>query len=202
MRHDLKCWPAEFAAIERGENLHEIRRADRPYAVGDVLVLREWVPAHEGECTYSTLTEPWRCKCCGRKWDEPLPGHYTGRVLDRVVTHLTPGGAWRLPPDLCVMSIASTSMRVGRVGDRVRWSLASRSCVEERGEMRPGFDAERGTIRAVNVDGSIVPGTILVQYLIEWYGEGAGRTGWQPSGNVSVIPPPQTPPTAGDTPAK
>lgn len=43
--HVLKTWPAPFAAVLSGEKRHEIRKADRPFAVGDVLQLREWDPA-------------------------------------------------------------------------------------------------------------------------------------------------------------
>ncbi len=78
MIHDLKCHPPDFAALLAGTKTHEARRADRPFAVGDVLCLREWTPA--------TAT-------------------YTGRTLDVEVTHLTAGPTYGLPPDLAVMSV-------------------------------------------------------------------------------------------------
>jgi hypothetical protein len=40
--HELKSWPEFFSAIETGEKTFELRRNDRNYQVGDVLVLREW----------------------------------------------------------------------------------------------------------------------------------------------------------------
>lgn len=82
MTHDLKCWPEPFEAIRSGRKTHEIRVADRPFAVGDVLRLREW---HRGT--------------------DLLRGRYTGREFDVEVTYMTPGGAWGLPADLCVMSV-------------------------------------------------------------------------------------------------
>jgi hypothetical protein len=80
--HDLKTWPAPFQAVLDGRKTHEIRVADRPFAVGDVLLLREWNP------------EP-----------AERPRGYTGRSVEVDVMYLTSGGAWELPYHLCVMSI-------------------------------------------------------------------------------------------------
>lgn len=64
--HELKVWPAYFAALADGRKTFEIRRNDRGYQVGDVLALREWRP---------DLV--------------PGSGDYTGRSLTRVVTYIT-----------------------------------------------------------------------------------------------------------------
>lgn len=42
--HELKCWPEYFGRIHCQKKTAEIRRADRDYRVGDILVLREWCP--------------------------------------------------------------------------------------------------------------------------------------------------------------
>lgn len=42
--HELKCWPKYFAAIRAGEKNFEIRRNDRDFQVGDMLVLQEFDP--------------------------------------------------------------------------------------------------------------------------------------------------------------
>jgi hypothetical protein len=60
-----------------GRKTHEIREMDRPFAVGDVLRLREY---------------------------DPGTAEYTGRDLDVDVTHLSPPGWWGLSDNLCVMS--------------------------------------------------------------------------------------------------
>lgn len=52
--HELKCWPKFFEAIRDGSKTFEIRKDDRDYRVGDMLVLREWNPLTEAY----TLTEP------------------------------------------------------------------------------------------------------------------------------------------------
>jgi len=78
--HELKTWPEFFNAVERGDKTFEIRRDDRGFHVGDVLVLREW---------------------------NPTTGRY-GRSLCRVVTYiiagLLPGGV-RLPDGVVVMGL-------------------------------------------------------------------------------------------------
>jgi hypothetical protein len=82
--HDLKTWLEPFAAILNGSKRHEVRVIDCGFAIGDVLLLREWAPSP----------------------GMPLMGDYTGRSVRVSVTYLTPGGTWGLPADLCVMSIA------------------------------------------------------------------------------------------------
>lgn len=46
--HELKTWPTYFEAILSGAKRFEVRKNDRDFAVGDVLVLREWDPAPAG----------------------------------------------------------------------------------------------------------------------------------------------------------
>ena len=88
--HELKTWPGPFAAVRDGTKTHDIRPADRPYAVGDVLHLREWDPT----TTEHMVNEP-----------PVYPRGYTGRSIDVEVTYLSSGGSWGLPANLCVMSI-------------------------------------------------------------------------------------------------
>ncbi len=83
--HDLKTWPEPFQAVLDGIKHHEIRIDDRGYAVGDVLRLREF----RVDVSLGVYSE----------------GEYTGRARRVRVTYKTPGGAWGLPGNLCVMSI-------------------------------------------------------------------------------------------------
>ena len=89
MTHELKTWPEMFQAALAGDKTHEIRKNDRPYAVGDVLHLREWDPE-------------------ALVFDEEAYG-YTGETLNVEVTFITKGGEWDIPADLCVMSIRRVS---------------------------------------------------------------------------------------------
>lgn len=53
-RHELKTWPKYFAAVRSGQKRFEIRRNDRDFKVGDILVLSEFDPATD---TYTGQTE-------------------------------------------------------------------------------------------------------------------------------------------------
>lgn len=45
--HELKTWPAFFWPVVHGDKTFELRKNDRDFQVGDVLVLREWDPVTE-----------------------------------------------------------------------------------------------------------------------------------------------------------
>lgn len=76
--HELKTATAPFAAMREGKKRFEYRRDDRGFAVGDLLLLREW--------------------------DEE-DGAYTGRVILASVLYLLVGGVFCVPSGFCVMSI-------------------------------------------------------------------------------------------------
>lgn len=43
MKHELKTWPAYFAAVDRGEKRFEIRdNRDRGFQKGDCVILKEY----------------------------------------------------------------------------------------------------------------------------------------------------------------
>lgn len=76
MVHELKTWPESFQAISFGEKTFEIRKNDRDYKRGDILLLREWSQQHG----------------------------YSGQTIRARVTYLA-HGTWGLPHDLCVMAL-------------------------------------------------------------------------------------------------
>lgn len=68
MEHDLKILPEYFAGVEDMTKPFEVRSDDRTFAVGDLLVLREW--------RYWSPTAP------------EIEQGYTGRVVRRRVTYV------------------------------------------------------------------------------------------------------------------
>jgi hypothetical protein len=81
--HELKCWPAYFQALAEGRKTCEVRRADRPFAEGDTLYLREWDPATQ---------------------------EYSGQKLRATVTHVLPGGQFGVEKGFVVLSVRVTHL--------------------------------------------------------------------------------------------
>lgn len=75
--HDLKTWPEYFAEIANGNKTFELRKNDRDFESGDLLVLQEW---------------------------NPETREYTGREITKKVGYLLQG-EFGLPDDICVMSL-------------------------------------------------------------------------------------------------
>lgn len=88
--HELKTWPAAFAAVKAGTKRHEIRANDRDYAEGDVVVLREWDPTPFNFSPYGYTSAP---------------------SLRFIIGTVTPGGQWGLPPGLCVFTLLPGASR-------------------------------------------------------------------------------------------
>lgn len=76
--HELKTWCEFFEAVVDGRKTFEVRRNDRDFLVGDVLLLREW--AHTDET-------------------------YTGRSARRVVTYVLRGPAFGIEAGYAVLGI-------------------------------------------------------------------------------------------------
>ncbi len=76
MVHELKILPEYFDSVVYGNKSFELRKADRPYAVGDCLRLREF-----------------------------RDGFYTGRMADFEVVYILSGGSYGLAEGYCIMSI-------------------------------------------------------------------------------------------------
>ena len=78
MIHVLKTWSEYFEEVFMGHKTFEIRKNDRDFTVGDILILKEW----------NIYTKS-----------------YTGRSLARNVTYLFNGGSFGVEEGFVVMSI-------------------------------------------------------------------------------------------------
>lgn len=123
--HYLKIYPEYFEAVISGQKTVELRREDdRQFAVGDVLVLREWDPFPQDEAScqarqrwYEDEEKAW----AAYRHDERLRatalvhaheraeraaafGRYTGRECRVRVTHILRDEQW-LQPGVAALSI-------------------------------------------------------------------------------------------------
>jgi hypothetical protein len=82
--HELETWLGPFEAIRIGAKRFEFRRDDRepPFAEGDWLHLREWLP----KAVHSE-------------------GRYTGRTIAARVTYIARGPDFDIPRGYVVMSL-------------------------------------------------------------------------------------------------
>lgn len=71
----LKCWPTSFLATWDGQKTWELRKNDRNFQVGDLLMLSEFRP--EGNET-------------DRTFEAGTPGHLTGRWVRQRVLKVSP----------------------------------------------------------------------------------------------------------------
>ncbi len=75
-QHELKIWPEFFNKVLSGEKTFELRKDDRAFRAGDVLILKEW---------------------------NPKTKKYTGRESDYYVPYIMSG--FGLKKDWVIMSI-------------------------------------------------------------------------------------------------
>ncbi len=74
--HSLKTWPGPFSAVLDGTKTFELRQDDRAYAVGDILILKEYDPSKE-------CSSPWLCVC-----------RFSGREIRKLVTYRCAIAEW------------------------------------------------------------------------------------------------------------
>lgn len=55
MTHELKCWPVFYRELVAGTKTFELRRNDRNYQQGDMLVIDEWNDATQEYMNSLTL---------------------------------------------------------------------------------------------------------------------------------------------------
>jgi hypothetical protein len=81
--HELKTWPKPFLRVWTGKKVHELRKNDRNFKIGDRLILHEYLPHRD-----------------------PEKGLYTGRSITCIITDITEGvEEWGLRNGYVIMSI-------------------------------------------------------------------------------------------------
>lgn len=90
MDHELKTDALVFDAVKRGEKTFEIRKDDRDFVVGDVLILRKTV--HSGE-----------------EMKQGAPLYYEGEPLRQRVSYILRGPCYGLAAGWVIMSIEPAS---------------------------------------------------------------------------------------------
>lgn len=80
--HRLKTWSEFFVPLSSGKKTFEVRKNDREFKVGDVLILEEFDP--EKNC-------------------------HTGQNESFRVTYILPGGQFGIDPDFVVLAIKPSS---------------------------------------------------------------------------------------------
>jgi hypothetical protein len=81
MTHALKTWTEYYKEIEIGHKAFEIRKFDRPFKVGEVLLLQEW---------------------------DNIKNEYTGKEMRVAITYILSGdntAKFGLMSGYCIMSI-------------------------------------------------------------------------------------------------
>lgn len=79
MTHDLKTWKEYFDEVLMGRKTFEVRKNDRNFQKGDIIILKEW---------------------------DNEKKEYTGREISRVVSYVLRGGNFGIEKDYCVLSIS------------------------------------------------------------------------------------------------
>ena len=87
--HELKILPEYYEAVVSGEKNFEIRKNDRGFEVGDILILKEW---HHGR--------------------------YTGRQVNKRVQYIYHGnGTYGLSEEYCVLGLQGNTVKIHMEGN-------------------------------------------------------------------------------------
>jgi hypothetical protein len=88
MEHELKAWMPYYESVLSGEKPFEVRKNDRGFQRGDVLLLREW---DQRKAERESLAS--------------ADSHYTGRRCKRVVTYVLTGESFGIRDGYCVLGL-------------------------------------------------------------------------------------------------
>jgi hypothetical protein len=134
--HSLKIWAEYFNAVASGQKTVELRNNDRSYAVGDTLILREWLPS----------TEEIMDTMQGKSADGT-----TGRECRVTVTHITRGDAW-LQPGIVALSICTQASSERLAALEGLWEAAKKRKWEWYAEPRDEFERALDDLARMEAD--------------------------------------------------
>lgn len=77
--HELKVWPEYFHSLLNGTKAFEVRKNDRDFQEGDILILREYDPIVDEYCV--------------------------GEPLKKRITYVLNGGSFGIEKGYCVLSL-------------------------------------------------------------------------------------------------
>ncbi|RSK37485.1 ASCH/PUA domain-containing protein [Hymenobacter metallilatus] len=92
--HELKVWPACFAAVENGTKPFDVRENDRYFQVGDMVLLREYEPESE---------------------------QYSGRTTTRWISYVLNGGCFGIAAGWCVLGFSELPPLPPGINDTRLW---------------------------------------------------------------------------------
>lgn len=78
MTHALKTWPEYFKLIEAGTKTFELRKDDRPFGMGDDIILQEW---------------------------DPDKKEYTGKEMSFIIGYIYRGTEFGMKKGYCIISL-------------------------------------------------------------------------------------------------
>ena len=125
-RHELKTWPQYFAAVRSGKKRFEIRRNDREFAVGDVLVLREFDPEQDA---YTGQVEERQITFLLSEEDYGVIHGFVAIGFGEVVHHgdmRRVSGLKAAPTGFCIQPLATRIHRADRLVPRATRKVTSR----------------------------------------------------------------------------
>jgi hypothetical protein len=79
MVHELKTWPEYYKEIVSGRKNFEVRKADRLFEVGDLLILKEYDPDVKA---------------------------FIGKLISKEITYILPGGQFGINLGYVVMGLS------------------------------------------------------------------------------------------------
>lgn len=88
--HELKCLPCYFWAIDCGDKPFDVRRDDRGFQKGDIVVFKE----HDPNKDYAR--HGWR-------------DGYSGNEIEREISYILTGGQWGIEPGYVVLGLKDVS---------------------------------------------------------------------------------------------